>query len=101
MVQGPADLSLWTRDGCLDHDLTNMYTSFRTRIGTVSGISPTSSSGCGWSALVDRLLDLLESRSDFKHFHLDGQTIVLEDYLELRPRTGAAAAQADRATAAS
>lgn len=36
--------------------------------------------------LVDRLLDLLESRPDFEHFHLDGQTIVLEDYLELRPQ---------------
>jgi mannosylglycerate hydrolase len=35
--------------------------------------------------LVDRLLDLMESRPDFEYFHLDGQTIVLEDYLELRP----------------
>ena len=35
--------------------------------------------------LIDRLLDLLESQPDFAHFHLDGQTIVLEDYLELRP----------------
>ncbi len=46
--------------------------------------------------LVDRLLDLMESRPDFAHFHLDGQTIVLEDYLELRPQNEAAAAQADR-----
>ena len=36
--------------------------------------------------LVDRLLDLMESRPDFEFFHLDGQTIVLEDYLELRPQ---------------
>lgn len=36
-------------------------------------------------ALVDRMIDLLESRPDFRYFHLDGQTIVLEDYLELRP----------------
>jgi mannosylglycerate hydrolase len=35
--------------------------------------------------LIDRLLDLMESRPDFEFFHLDGQTIVLEDYLELRP----------------
>jgi alpha-mannosidase len=35
--------------------------------------------------LIDRLLDLLESQPDFEFFHLDGQTIVLEDYLELRP----------------
>lgn len=36
--------------------------------------------------LIDRLLDLMESRRDFEYFHLDGQTIVLEDYLELRPQ---------------
>jgi alpha-mannosidase len=36
-------------------------------------------------ALIDRLLDLLEAVPAFKHFHLDGQTIVLEDYLEIRP----------------
>ena len=35
--------------------------------------------------LVDRLLDLMEQHPDFEYFHLDGQTIVLEDYLELRP----------------
>src|SRR5256885_16535083 len=35
--------------------------------------------------LIDRLLDLLESDPDYKYFHLDGQTIVLEDYLEIRP----------------
>ena len=36
-------------------------------------------------ALVDRLLDLLDADPGYKHFHLDGQTIVLEDYLEIRP----------------
>jgi len=36
--------------------------------------------------LIDRLLDLLESTPEFRFFHLDGQTIVLEDYLEIRPR---------------
>jgi len=35
--------------------------------------------------LVDGLLDLLEKDSHFKYFMLDGQTIVLEDYLALRP----------------
>ncbi len=35
--------------------------------------------------LIDRLLDLLESDAEFTHFHLDGQTIVLADYLEVRP----------------
>ena len=36
-------------------------------------------------ALVDRLLDLLDAEPAYKYFHLDGQTIVLEDYLEMRP----------------
>jgi alpha-mannosidase len=35
--------------------------------------------------LIDRLLDLMESQPEYRFFHLDGQTIVLEDYLELRP----------------
>ncbi|TLS53920.1 hypothetical protein FE782_00765 [Paenibacillus antri] len=35
--------------------------------------------------LIDNLLDLLDRESDFKYFHLDGQTIVLEDYYALRP----------------
>ncbi len=35
--------------------------------------------------LVDGLLDLLASDPDFKHFMLDGQTIVLDDYLGMRP----------------
>jgi mannosylglycerate hydrolase len=36
-------------------------------------------------ALIDRLLDLLDTDPAYKYFHLDGQTIVLEDYLEIRP----------------
>lgn len=36
-------------------------------------------------ALIDRLLDLLDADPSYRHFHLDGQTIVLEDYLEIRP----------------
>ncbi len=35
--------------------------------------------------LIDHLLDILEADPDFRFFHLDGQTIVLEDYLEIRP----------------
>jgi len=35
--------------------------------------------------LLDDLMDLLENDPDFKHFHLDGQTIPLEDYLAVRP----------------
>ncbi len=35
--------------------------------------------------LIDRLLNLLDRDSEYKFFMLDGQTIVLEDYLEVRP----------------
>jgi mannosylglycerate hydrolase len=35
--------------------------------------------------LMDHLLDVLEKDPDFKFFMLDGQTIVLDDYLQLRP----------------
>jgi mannosylglycerate hydrolase len=35
--------------------------------------------------LMDGLLDLLERNPDFKYFHLDAQTCVLNDYAEVRP----------------
>jgi len=35
--------------------------------------------------LVDGLLDLLEKDKNFKFFMLDGQTIILDDYLMMRP----------------
>jgi alpha-mannosidase len=35
--------------------------------------------------LVDGLLDIFASDRDYKHFMLDGQTIVLDDYLLMRP----------------
>ncbi|MEI7849618.1 MAG: hypothetical protein WCK35_27735, partial [Chloroflexota bacterium] len=35
--------------------------------------------------LVDGLLEILEKDPEFKYFMLDGQTIVLEDYLLMRP----------------
>lgn len=35
--------------------------------------------------LMDELLDLMESNKDFRYFQLDGQTCVLQDYLEIRP----------------
>jgi alpha-mannosidase/mannosylglycerate hydrolase len=35
--------------------------------------------------VMDDLLDLLDRDPEFKHFHLDGQTCVLKDYLEIRP----------------
>ncbi len=36
--------------------------------------------------LVDRLLDLLEADPDYPSFLLDAQTVVLEDYLAIRPQ---------------
>lgn len=35
--------------------------------------------------LMDALLDKLESSTAFRSFYLDGQTIILEDYLQVRP----------------
>jgi hypothetical protein len=35
--------------------------------------------------LVDGLIELLEGDPGFRHFMLDGQAIVLDDYLEVRP----------------
>ncbi|MFC6176870.1 alpha-mannosidase [Companilactobacillus huachuanensis] len=35
--------------------------------------------------LMDDLLDLFKREPDFNSFHLDGQTIILDDYLQVRP----------------
>lgn len=35
--------------------------------------------------LVDNLLDILDHDPQYQHFMLDGQTIVLDDYLQIRP----------------
>lgn len=35
--------------------------------------------------VMDALLDLLERDSSYTHFNLDAQTVVLQDYLEIRP----------------
>ena len=35
--------------------------------------------------MMDRLLDICETEPSFRHFHLDSQTICIEDYLEIRP----------------
>ena len=35
--------------------------------------------------VVQQVLDRLENDEAFEHFVLDGQAIVLEDYLEIRP----------------
>ncbi len=34
---------------------------------------------------MDEVIDVLDRDPDFGHFMLDGQTVVLEDYLEIRP----------------
>lgn len=35
--------------------------------------------------LMDSLLETLDNDPDFKSYHLDGQTIMLDDYLQVRP----------------
>lgn len=35
--------------------------------------------------LIDKLLGIMESDKNFRHFVLDGQTVVLEDYLQIKP----------------
>ena len=35
--------------------------------------------------LMDSLLETLKTDPDYKSFHLDGQTIILDDYLQVRP----------------
>lgn len=35
--------------------------------------------------LIDDLLDLFKTDPDFHSFHLDGQTIILDDYLQVKP----------------
>ncbi|QGH36630.1 alpha-mannosidase [Gracilibacillus salitolerans] len=34
---------------------------------------------------MDQLIDTLDNDPNYKSFHLDGQTIILDDYLEVRP----------------
>jgi alpha-mannosidase len=43
--------------------------------------------------LVDDLLELLEADAHYQRFLLDGQTVVLDDYLEVRPGAEAAIAK--------
>ena len=37
-------------------------------------------------AMIDRLLEILAAQPEYRAFHLDSQTIVLNDYLEIRPQ---------------
>ncbi|MBM7563405.1 alpha-mannosidase [Paenibacillus sacheonensis] len=36
-------------------------------------------------ALMDTLMDTLENDKEYRSFYLDGQTIIIEDYLQVRP----------------
>ena len=36
--------------------------------------------------LIDRLMAILDEDDTFKHFYLDGQTVLLEDYAAIRPK---------------
>lgn len=47
--------------------------------------------------LMDSLLDTIKSDSEFRSYHLDGQTIMLEDYLQVRPEREAELRAAIRA----
>ena len=35
--------------------------------------------------MLDMLMDILEKNPEFRHFHLDSQTMPVQDYLELYP----------------
>ena len=35
--------------------------------------------------LFDRLIEVMEQNEDYTYYHMDGQYIVIEDYLEIRP----------------
>ncbi len=39
--------------------------------------------------LIDHLINLMETDPDYRYFHLDGQTIMLDDYLQIRPENEA------------
>jgi alpha-mannosidase len=43
--------------------------------------------------MMDNLLDILENEPDYKAFHLDSQSVVLTDYLEIRPEKKAQISQ--------
>src|SRR5271154_3144101 len=36
--------------------------------------------------LVDHLLEILDKDKEYKYFTLDGQTVVLDDYFEIKPQ---------------
>ena len=63
---------------------TDYYVISHTRWNR-EGVLPFQKTRWAWVHLVDDLLEIFEKERSFKHFHLDGQAIILEDYLEIRP----------------
>ena len=39
--------------------------------------------------LIDKLLDIMENDPEYGYFHFDGQTVMIEDYLQIRPQNEA------------
>ena len=39
--------------------------------------------------LIDKLLDIMEKDPSYAYFHFDGQTVIIEDYLQIRPQNEA------------
>ena len=35
--------------------------------------------------LFDRLIEVMEQNEDYTYYHMDGQYVVIDDYLEIRP----------------
>ncbi len=36
--------------------------------------------------MLDEVIDFMETNEDYTYFHFDGQTILIEDYLQIRPK---------------
>jgi len=36
--------------------------------------------------MLDEIIDYMEANEDYTYFHFDGQTILIEDYLQIRPK---------------
>ncbi len=36
--------------------------------------------------MIDNLIDILQNEPDYKAFHLDSQSIIIDDYLEIKPQ---------------
>jgi alpha-mannosidase len=46
--------------------------------------------------VFDEIFNLFENDLNFTHFHADGQMIVIEDYLEIRPEMKASVIEAGK-----